>query len=239
MDNQKSFIRLVFIAVFMLICLCTPTCKLFSQTLAEDLKKINLKYLEASKYELNFSYKLYLDHVFDSETHSVFKKQNTSYYYSIEGYEALKADNTFIAMDHTEKTAIVRKNFKQSMKKSDLFKVDFNEITKSYKNVVRKLNGNLVEYTIDFSNSPYKTISIQFDSKTYFLTDMKIIYAEAFELDESAKKMPELVISIKTNFINPVFSKDQFSVNKFVSISKKMVALKPAYKDYQLYVFEN
>jgi len=230
---QKSKITMLFIWLFLLLFQ-----HIQSQNIVNDLKKINLKYLQTKRYELILNYQLFLDNQFDSKTSAEFMKDGSSYYYKIEDNELIKNKSMLVSVDHTDKIVVIRKNVKEEINKNSLMKIDFEEIVKNYEKVTRIVNGKNVQYQIDFKNSKYKSVILKYDSTTMFLTYIKIIFRVPVEVDEKTRKMAFIEINISTNLNNLVFKADQFSYTKFITVSGKTFKLNSPYSAYQLFVSE-
>jgi hypothetical protein len=208
-----------------------------SRDFVSDIKRINLKYFETPKYSMEIKYKLYLDKILDSETKSVYYKNKSSFYYKMEGVEVLQNDLYLVTVDNNEKQIVVKKKLVDEKSKKDIFKINFDDYLKKYDSIKTSISGNKISYHLDIKKDYVRKIDLTFNSASYFVERLFIVYSQPYQVNPNTKKIPALEITFSKINLKPTFNPLQFSEKQFFTTKNKKFIPIGMYKDYEVYDF--
>lgn len=228
MNFMKIKITTILLAMFFLVG------NGLAQDFKDDLEKANLAYTQSENIDSEFEVISYFrepDMKPEKTTYQL-KKRGGSYRYDLGGIKTIIGDG-YTIIHHAEKAILTcnRNSGTEAIRKTNV--VDIDKMASSYENVIYKgiVNGQKL-YVLKNPKSTFSTVEIYLNTTTA-MVEKTIQYVN--ELLESDRSKIETIT--KKMDLAPTFSKDAFSIEKYVKISTDQeVKLQPAFAQNRLIV---
>ncbi len=225
---MKTKITIVLLSIFFLVG------HGLAQDFKTDLKKASLAYMQSENIDSEFEVVNYFreqDMKPEKSTYRL-KKRGGSYRYDIGGIKTIIGDG-YTIIHHAEKAILACNKNSGATAIKKLNVVDIDKMTNNYKEIIYKgiIKGKKL-YVLKNSKLIFSTVEIYLNATTGLVEKTVQHYNESLE-----SKMLKVETITRKMDLQPTFSKDTFSIKKYVKISSTQeVKLQPAYAQNQLIV---
>ena len=205
-----------------------------------EVLKINQTFLSLQKYSMDIEHVYYIDGSKEkvvSQNKSTYKRNGDMIYIKQLHTETVLNKKYAINIDSRNKYIILSyRNHTSNKKEIDandmLIRLDSILTIYETTNLDKKENG-VNEITFGFKKgSAVKSITVNYNSKTYIINSVKANYTKAIE--QGGKKYIASEIVYRNFNLNPVFEKGIFSESSFVNITKNQIIGTGAFSNYQV-----
>lgn len=211
----------------------------FTYDLATDLEKINKAYAQTQSYTFDVSYLLYSSHIDQKPVERKkgrVKKKGKFQYSLFPGQEYIANDSEVCMINHESKFVFIKKfSPKENAVSSELLSGIPLYLKLCTKVKYQRLDGNLVKYTLWFTNRQFSKVEITFDTNHYFLHRIAIFYSGETTLEGSSKKAAPRLEIVCDNFnFHPALLDSDFSCARFLKRRMGEYILTEPFKHYEL-----
>ncbi len=235
--------------------LCCWSFLLVSQTLKDDLLRVNKNYMSASRYSLTLSYNMFLDgrldKLFQAKQMKLNKDKDKFNIIESGSFELIETSKAQITIDHKNKVVAYMDYEAHDMdsvaydepvdKALGFIDKNFDSLSIGMSKINRKnVTGDIVMYDIRYSSGEFTQLIIFINTKENLYTSMTAYYREKRVFEKNDTKLHSVVMRVeyKNYSRQPVFNAEQFSINKIIKPeadgSFKTIG---AFKDYKLMLF--
>lgn len=201
----------------------------FSQSIEQDLRKMNAAYEKAERLSMDASFYYFKTEnaVEPTETQSATIKKDGQFYYSKMGkVEIVKDARHSLVIDSENKVIAISKTASSSNPLDQIVVLD--SMLKLANKITPVIRADARGHKLEFKYGEIASITLLFD-KNYFIKNVKVVYRRNEGTD-----MPVLDIRYANINTNPTFPKGIFSLGKYVVTSQDKIKLTPAYSSYKL-----
>lgn len=235
--------------------LCCWSFLLVSQTLKDDLLRVNKNYMSASRYSLTLSYNMFLDGILDKPLQAKQMKlsKDKDKFNIIESgsFELIETSKAQLTIDHKNKLVAYMDYEAHNMdsvtydepadQALGFMDKNFDSLSIGITKINRKnVTPDIVMYDIRYSSGEFTQLIIFINTKENLYTGMTAYYREKRVFDKGDTKLHSVIMRVdyKDYSKQPVFNADQFSINKIIKPgadgSFKTIGV---FKDYKLMLF--
>lgn len=216
-------------------------CMSHSQNNIDDLIRLNKEYAKRSSLKMDIVYQGFASyHSKEPEDtqYGIVKKQGENIYNQIGQLESLHNEECNLIVDENAKMISIMK----ILSKADVPDLEsVLDLIEKYmgksKNIIQvKIDQTHKEYSIKIPGySEYSEIRLVYDFKLWLVKKIILYYNQEESVVEGGKKeKPRLVITYKNIDTNPIFSKTEFKIERFVKRENDQYIGIGKYKGYKV-----
>lgn len=213
-----------------------------AQNASEDFKKVRAAYDAAPAISMDVLYKSYPDYTTTVENDSQsgsFKRQGSNLYSNLLGIETLQNSQFNIIVENNSKKLVILDPAKASVNISPVNVDSVLSMCSSVKFIEGAGNQRIYKLSFDkLTSFQYSTIDFCINKETFLIDKIVLYYRDAvnfnYEDKEAPKKKPRLEIIYKNINTHAVFTNEQFSEKKYITVSENAIKPTGTYSAYEL-----
>ncbi len=228
--------RLALVLLYGFLCLCAGDVN--AQTPKSDFERLNKHYVSLKQLGYEAHYTLYGENMVKplESFEMVFKRAGYNFYSRSVDEEFLINERYVLFVDHEDKEVVIQKNVKKKQANAPTFQdltLYLDSLISAYSKIeLLKGVGDVKQYRLIPLGGIYEKVDLSIDTKTWFLRDMTLYFAELEEVEDKPVQV-HIKVEFK-NYVTSGLNMGVFSELNYLSGSPGVFKLKANYGNYVL-----
>jgi len=208
---------------------------LFGQSLSESLKKANDVTSQLKKFSYEVNYISFSRSGVIAESKMKVEKVDEVIYTRMDQIDSYVLDSTSVLIDHSDKVVLLNIGVKNLTVNQNITKQleMVKELERKAEKVSSQIRGDIIEYTLVFTENEFKQVLLTFEKSTGFFKSMKLDNRDPIYNYKDTEEEPAVSYEITIKNYNTNLSKLSKPISEILDLKEGRYFLKPKYSTYQ------